>query len=64
MGASDSKKPRTDNVERFLSMERFDSKGKLGDLGIADDYFCILKEKNSNLCGLKNGFNFRLFVII
>jgi len=33
-GASDSKKPPTDNVERFLSMLRFDSKGKLDELGL------------------------------
>jgi len=34
VGASNSKKPPTDNVERFLSLLRFDSKGKLDQLGI------------------------------
>jgi len=32
VGASDSKSRSTDDVERFLSMLRFDSKGKLGEL--------------------------------
>jgi hypothetical protein len=34
VGASDPKRPPTDDVERFLSMLRFDSKGKIEDLGI------------------------------
>ena len=34
MGASESKRPPTDNVERFLSMLRFESKGKLDQLGV------------------------------
>jgi hypothetical protein len=38
VGASDPKKPPTDDVERFLSMLRFDSKKKLGDLGGDSDY--------------------------
>jgi hypothetical protein len=45
VGASDSKKPPTDNVERFLSMLRFDSKGKLSDLGIDDDNISTIKNK-------------------
>jgi hypothetical protein len=32
LGASDSKKPPTDDVERFLSMVRFENKGKLEEL--------------------------------
>jgi hypothetical protein len=32
VGASESKKPPTDNVERFLSMLRFENKGELGEL--------------------------------
>jgi hypothetical protein len=32
VGASDTKSRSTDDVERFLSMLRFDSKGKLGEL--------------------------------
>jgi hypothetical protein len=31
-GALCSKAPPTDNVERFLSMIRFENKGKLGEL--------------------------------
>jgi hypothetical protein len=38
LGASDSKKPPTDDVERFLSMLCFDSKGKLRDVGIEIDH--------------------------
>jgi len=34
VGASDPKKPLTDDVERFLSMLRFEHKGKLDGLGI------------------------------
>ena len=45
VGASDIKRPPTDNVERFLSMLRFDSKGKLGDLDIDIDHFSMLKKK-------------------
>ena len=32
VGASDSKRPPTDDVERFLSMLRFENKGKLGEI--------------------------------
>jgi hypothetical protein len=45
VGASDIKRLPTDNVERFLSMLRFDSKGKLGDLDIDIDHFSMLKKK-------------------
>jgi hypothetical protein len=33
VGASVSKKPPTDHVERFLFMLRLDSSGKVNDLG-------------------------------
>ena len=45
MGASDSESRSTDDVERFLSMLRFDSKGKLSDLGINNDINSIFKKK-------------------
>jgi len=45
VGASNTKRLPTDNVERFLSMLSFDSKGKLRDLGIDNDYFPKLKKK-------------------
>jgi hypothetical protein len=45
MGASDSRKPPTDDVERFLSLLRFESKGKIEDLGIDRDYLSTLKMK-------------------
>ena len=45
MGASDSKSRSTDDVERFLSKLRFDSKGKLDDFDIDIDHFFILKKK-------------------
>jgi len=45
VGAPDSKKPPTDNVERFLSMLRFDSKGKFVDLEIEGDYLTAFKMK-------------------
>jgi len=32
LGSSDTKRPPTDDVERFLSMIRFDSREKLHDL--------------------------------
>jgi hypothetical protein len=32
VGAPDLKRPPTNDVERFLSMLRIDSKGKLGEL--------------------------------
>jgi len=38
-------KPLTIPVERFMSMLRFDSKGKLGDLEIDMDYLSSLKKK-------------------
>ena len=37
LGASISQKPPTDNVERFLSMLRFDSRGKVNALGLYAD---------------------------
>ena len=43
LGASDPKMPPTDNVERFLSMLRFDSKGMLAELGIESDYLSNIK---------------------
>ena len=45
VGASDSKRPPTDNVERFLSMLRFDSKGKIADLGIDSNDLFQLRRK-------------------
>jgi hypothetical protein len=45
VGASDSKSRSTGDVERFLSMLRFDSKGKLDDLGIDNDYISTFKKK-------------------
>jgi len=36
VGASDLKKPSTDNVEWFLSMIQFENKGKLGELSDLD----------------------------
>ena len=45
MGASDSKSRSTGDVERFLCMLRFDSKGKLDQLGVdlstLDGHWCI-----------------------
>jgi len=32
VGASDSRRPLTEDVERFLSLIRFESKGILGEL--------------------------------
>ena len=45
VGASNSKEQPTGDVERFLSMLRFDSKEKLGDLGIDIDHLSTLKKK-------------------
>ena len=43
MGASDSESRSTGDVERFLSMLRFDSREKVMDLGIDKDIFSYLK---------------------
>ena len=45
MGASSLKNGSTDDVERFLFMLRFDSKGKLGELGIDSDHLSPVKKK-------------------
>jgi len=49
VGASDSESRSTDDVERFLSMLRFDSKGKIDNLGIDRDYLLSLKRKFSTV---------------
>jgi len=43
VGASVSQRPPIDDVERFLSMLSFDSKGKLMDLGFSKDILSSLK---------------------
>ena len=45
VGASNLKPLSTDNVERFLSMLRFDSKGKLTKLRIESAYLSLTMKK-------------------
>ena len=45
VGAPTSQKPPTSDVERFLSMLRFDSKENLGDLRLEFDFFPSVKKK-------------------
>ena len=45
LGAQDSKSRSTDDVERFLSMLRFDSREKMMELGIDNDIFSYLKKE-------------------